>query len=223
MGDIEAALRCLLYPPALTTARQGGWSHPALLRACTSLVDAHGAVLGAGPSRVDDRAVLGAGRPSEQLLIAVLPRLHGALSHPSPETRGRALDLLSALHRRGWLLPLSELREMAPDRDLDLVERVLELGRQIEAAPLSPTSKQLAMDAEQLIKLARSASLPPSAVRVLVSHAFGMLRIRYARVWPHLDQHASAHHGAMCSPRRHAPFPTGTRACGRTFASCSRR
>jgi len=25
MGDIEAALRCLLYPPALTTARQGGW------------------------------------------------------------------------------------------------------------------------------------------------------------------------------------------------------
>ena len=198
MGDIEAALRCLLYPPALETARHGSWSHlsscshPALLRACTSLIDlidsralgdSHVAVSGAVTG-----AVVGAGRPSEELLIAVLPRLHGALSDASPETRARALDLLSALHRRGWLLPLSELREMAPDVDLALVERVLELGRQIEASPLSPTSKQLAMDAEQLIKLARTPTLPPSAARVLVSHSFGMLRIRYARVWPHVRE-----------------------------------
>ena len=63
---------------------------------------------------------------------------------------------------------------------------MLELMVAIEGSPSSPTSKQLAFDAEALIKLAKLPSLPQAAAALLLHHSFGMLRIKFAHVWHHV-------------------------------------
>ena len=77
-------------------------------------------------------------------------------------------------------------KEGASTESHELARRALEIGLAIEAAPLSPTSKQLAFDAEAMIKLARTRALPRTSAVLIAHHALGMLRIRFAHVWHHV-------------------------------------
>jgi hypothetical protein len=167
---LPAVLEKLLYQDTATDW-DGGWSSPALLRASAAFIAA-----------VD---VPQQKKAEKELFGQVLVQLIRALSHDATEVRVAAIEMLESLHRRGWLLPPSK-RGAEPDSSSNaIVFRLFELGRAIEGAPSAPTSKQLAFDAEALIKVARQSKLPALAAELLANHAVGMLRIKFAHVWHH--------------------------------------
>jgi hypothetical protein len=64
--------------------------------------------------------------------------------------------------------------------------RLLRLCLALEDSPHAPTSQQLVLDSDALARLAGAGELPPSGIAIAAHYALGMLRIRFARVWPHV-------------------------------------
>ena len=173
---LKSSFSALLYQDPLDPW-SGGWSSPPLLLACSRLLDVASPVI-EGSTAAPTLA------PDEMLLEAVRTKLWRATSHEAAETRTSALQLLRALHRRGWMLAPSERAAVASTEDV--TDRAMELGLAIEDAPLNPTSKQLAFDAEALTMLASLPSLPTGVAQLIIHHALGMLRIKFAHVWHHI-------------------------------------
>ena len=116
--------------------------------------------------------------------------LRHALRHDARDIRLGALEMVRALNRRDLLMSPDEVAAgatstAAGESPKELVEKAVEVCFAVEDAHLTPTSKQLAMDAEVLRKLARHTDLPRAGALLLLHHGLGMLRIRFAHVWHH--------------------------------------
>ncbi|KAL3930141.1 MAG: hypothetical protein SGPRY_001667 [Prymnesium sp.] len=194
----ETAKKCVLHSLRSLCAQMQAARGPihSLLKATTQM-------LGSLPADVaDEMAQEGAlAQERDGLLSLVLLSLSQDASLP----RRSALELLQRLSKIGWL---PDAPHPASNSDLDRLEQrldqakagkregkspavhgtaldeMLSLGLAIEDAPSEPNSKQLIVDVEMLLAVARRQPTPPFTTRLLCHLTLGMYRIKFSRLWP---------------------------------------